>query len=152
MPRRNPSLPRQLSHLSQARSLENATKIIRAQPARRQYIFIHADVANIFRETRKRELNITTDTNVTAINNLSSLSLSPLAQPRGRGSSADQAKIARNRGSLEENIQESDLVRQLIFVFGNTASTEIIDSGDGYQLRPSLNVSETVKRMIGDLS
>lgn len=109
-------------------------------------------MANIFRETRKRELNITTDTNTTAINNISSLSLSPLAQPRGRGSSADQAKIARNRGSLEENIQESDLVRQLIFVFGNTASTEIIDTGDGYQLRPSLNVSETVKRMVADLS
>lgn len=110
-------------------------------------------MANIFRETRKRELNITTDTNTTtAINNISSLSLSPLAQPRARGSSADQVKIARSRGSLEEGVQESDLVRQLIFVFGNTASTDIIDTGDGYQLRPSLNVSETVKRMVGDLS
>lgn len=54
----------------------------------------------LFRETRKRELNLTTDTNLTAANQLSSLALNPLAQPRGRDSSADHTKVARSRGSI----------------------------------------------------
>lgn len=61
------------------------------------------NVSNIFKETRKRELNITTDTNLTG-QNMTSLSISPLTQPR-RSSSLEQIKIARNRGSIEENIQ-----------------------------------------------
>ena len=43
-------------------------------------------------------------------------------------------------------------MRQLIFIFGNTTSSDIIDTGNGYQLRPSLIVSEPVKKIIQDLS
>lgn len=43
-------------------------------------------------------------------------------------------------------------MRQLIFIFGNTSSTDIIDTGDGYQLRPSMNVSDTVKKMVAEIS
>ena len=62
-------------------------------------------------------------------------------EPKRQARSLDNVKMARNRGSAEEDITESDLVRQLIFIFGNTTSSDIIDTGNGYQLRPSLVIS-----------
>ena len=62
--------------------------------------------------------------------------------------SIDHIKIARNRGSVDETVQESDLVRQLLFVFGNTTSTDIVDNGDGYQIRPTLLVADPVRKMV----
>jgi hypothetical protein len=84
--------------------------------------------------------------------NANSYLVSPLHQPRRQAQSLDHVKIARNRGSLEENVQESDLVRQLLFIFSNTTSADIVDTGNGYQLRPSLNVPDPVRKMVRDLS
>lgn len=91
-------------------------------------------------------------TTVTNLSNINGQSYLVNSQPRRQAQSLDHVKLARNRGSIEENIQESDIVRQLIFVFGNTSSTDIIDTGNGYQLRPSIAVSDTVKKMVRDLS
>jgi hypothetical protein len=44
------------------------------------------------------------------------------------------------------------LVRQLLFVFGNTTSADIIDTGDGYQPRPGLNLPDPVRRMVSELA
>lgn len=108
-------------------------------------------MANIFRETRKRELNTTTDTAASVVQG-HSYSVSPLSQPKRQSQSLDHIKIARNKGSPEENITEGDIVRQLIFIFGNTTSTDIVDTAEGYQIRPTLAVSDTVRRMVRDLS
>lgn len=43
-------------------------------------------------------------------------------------------------------------MRQLSFTFTNTSSNEIIETIDGYQLRNSVNVSDTVRRMIAELA
>ena len=50
---------------------------------------------------------------------------SPLNQPR-RAQSFEQLKLVRNRG-LDEKCQESDLVAQLIFIFCNNMSNDIIE-------------------------
>ena len=85
-------------------------------------MWLNPGMANIFRETRKRELNTTTDTAASAVH---SYAVSPLSQPKRQSQSLDHIKIARNKGSPEENITEGDIVRQLIFIFGNTTSTDI---------------------------
>jgi len=38
----------------------------------------------------------------------------------------EQLKIIRNKGSVEDGVTESDLIRQLLFVFNNTNSSDII--------------------------
>jgi len=49
-------------------------------------------------------------------------------------------------------VKESDLVRQLLFVFGNTTSTDIIEIRDSYEVRPNLEVTEPVKKMVSELA
>lgn len=93
---------------------------------------------------------MTTQTNLTAVNNVSYLG-SPLNQPR-RAQSADYVRIARNRGLVDEKFQESDLVRQLIFIFGNNSSNDIVEFEDGYHLKTTIPASDTVKKMVRELS
>lgn len=56
--------------------------------------------------------------------------------------------MIRSKDSVEGGISESEMVRQLSFAFTNTSSSEIMETTDGYQLKSSLNVSETVRRMV----
>ncbi len=49
-------------------------------------------------------------------------------------------------------MSEGDLVRQLSFIFTNTNSPDIVETAEGYQLRSSLAVSDTVRRMISELA
>jgi hypothetical protein len=72
-------------------------------------------------------------------NNPQPLGITQLQCVRRQGLlSTDHIKIARNRGSADESVKESDLVRQLLFVFGNTTSTDIIEIRDGFEVRLSL--------------
>jgi hypothetical protein len=75
-----------------------------------------------------------------------------LPQPRRPTQLADQLKVVRTRGSVEDGVSEIDLVRQLSFAFTNTSSSEIVETADGYQLKSSLNVTETVRRMVSELA
>lgn len=63
----------------------------------------------------------------------------------------DHVKIARNRGLVDEKFQESDLVRQLIFIFGNNSSNDIVEIDDGFHLKPNIPASDTVRKMVREL-
>ncbi|CAM6004535.1 unnamed protein product [Sphagnum balticum] len=68
------------------------------------------------------------------------------------GLAAEQLKIIRNRGSPEEGLTESDLIKQLTFVLNNTNSNDIIEDGGKYQLRAGINVNETVRQIVSDIA
>ena len=55
--------------------------------------------------------------------------------------------MIRNRGSVEDAVTESDILRALIFSFTNTSHALM----DGNRLRSDLRVSEPVKRTVAEL-
>lgn len=58
----------------------------------------------------------------------------------------------RNRGSVEQNISELDIIRQITYVMQNIEATFIsLRENDTFQLRDSINVSETVRAIVSEL-
>ena len=43
------------------------------------------------------------------------------------------------------------MVKQIIFVFGNNASNDIVEDQDGYHLRSNIAASDTVKKMVREI-
>jgi hypothetical protein len=64
----------------------------------------------------------------------------------------ENLKQVRNRGCIQEGISENDIIRQLSFVFNNTSSNDIVESNEGYQLRSTINVSDTVRTMVSQMA
>ena len=58
----------------------------------------------------------------------------------------------RNRGSVQDSLSEGDLVRQLIFALDNGVSNDIIETKDGYELRPGLAVTDPVRKIVSQMS
>lgn len=58
----------------------------------------------------------------------------------------------RNRGSVEQNISELDIIRQITYTMQNIEATFIsLRENDTFQLRDSINVSETVRAIVSEL-
>lgn len=58
----------------------------------------------------------------------------------------------RNRGSMEQNISELDIIRQITYVMQNIEATFIsLRENDTFQMRDSINVSETVRAIVSEL-
>lgn len=64
---------------------------------------------------------MTVETNITN-NNSSTI----IPQPRKQPNPADWLRSVRNRGCLEEGLTEASIVRQIIFVFANNISSDIV--------------------------
>jgi len=63
----------------------------------------------------------------------------------------DQLLSIRNRGSIEQNISELDILREITFVMQNISGTLIMQEKDYYGLKPTLNISEPVRRIVREL-
>lgn len=147
MPRHHAETNKQPRHLPQGGSAADAAQTVRpAILALRKYCPLHADLSNVFRDVRKnRDLNNTAD----SVYNISAIQP---AHSRKSTTQQEQLRIVRNKGSAEDGVSESELIRQLSFVFNNASSSDIVESGDGYQVRAGLNVSDTVRQMISEMA
>jgi hypothetical protein len=73
-------------------------------------------------------------------------------QPRRSGLNPDQYKIIRNRGSIEQGVAESDILREISYVLQNISGNFILYENGYYNIRGHINVTETVRRIVSELS
>jgi hypothetical protein len=87
----------------------------------------------------------------TRLNTTESLMTSTLMTSMARRPLPDQLINIRNKGSLEQNISELEILREITFVMQNISGNLIIQDKDYYALRPALNISEPVRRIVREL-
>ena len=58
----------------------------------------------------------------------------------------------RDRGDKNSGITELNLLKEITFAFANVESDLIIFGEDHYSLRPTVKVSETVRKIVKELS
>ena len=102
----------------------------------------YKDLSNVFAEIKKRDLNQTVETNE------SFSQQGAIIPPRRNTQLRETVRLIRNRGSAEQGISETDILRDLCFSLTNTDSVLIKD----YHLRPDIKVNETVKRTVAELA
>lgn len=87
---------------------------------------------------------------VTRLNTTESMMTSNLTAT-GRRPLSDQLINIRNRGSVEQNISELEILREVSFVMQNISGNLIIQDKDFFVLKPTLNISEPVRRIVREL-
>lgn len=61
--------------------------------------------------------------------------------------------MVRFRGSLEQGLNESQLLKQVVFCLQNISSQLIITDRNGFSaLKPEIQVNDTVRRIVRELS
>ena len=61
--------------------------------------------------------------------------------------------MVRYRGSLEQGLSESHILKEVVFCLQNISSELVLTDKNGFSaLKPDIQVSETVRRIIRELS